>query len=103
MSGASITQWNLTPGADAGPGIVPGDGASLKRVNIPAGRKGDRHSHLHEQFVLVVSGGGRLEREEGPIGLRPSTVLHFVPGAWHSAEFTTDTVLVEVNLAECSR
>ena len=100
MSDASITQWNLAPGVDAGPGIVPGDGASLKRVNVPAGRRADRHSHPHEQFVLVISGAGRLECEAGPVELRPGTVLRFAPGAWHSAEFTVDTVLVEVNLAE---
>ena len=100
MSDASITQWSLAPGVDAGPGIVLGDGASLKRVNIPAGRKADRHSHPHEQFVLVISGAGRLECEAGPVELRPGTVLRFAPGAWHSAEFTADTVLVEVNLAE---
>ena len=46
------------------------------------------------------SGGGRLECEAGGVDLRPGTVLHFAPGAWHSAEFTENTVLVEVNLAE---
>ena len=100
MTQASITQWTLSPGADAGPGVVPGDGASLKRVNVPAGRKADRHSHQYEQFVLVMSGAGKLECEAGSVDLWPGTVLHFAPGAWHSAEFTEDTVLVEVNLTE---
>jgi quercetin dioxygenase-like cupin family protein len=100
MSEASITQWDFAPGADTGTGLVPGDGASLRRVNVPAGRKADRHSHAHEQFLLVVSGAGRLECEAGAVELRPGTVLRFAPGAWHSAEFTVDTVLVEVNLAE---
>ena len=103
MSDTSITQWNLAPGVGAGPEEVPGDGASLKRVNIQAGLKGERHSHPHEQFVLVLSGGGHLECEAGPVELRPGTVLRFAPGAWHRAEFTDDTVLVEVNLAETIR
>ena len=103
MSGASITQWKLAPGFEPGPGIVSGEGASLKRVNAPAGHKGDRHSHPHEQFVLIVSGAGQLECEAGRVDLRPGTVLHFAPGAWHSAEFTEDTVLVEVNLAGSER
>jgi hypothetical protein len=30
-------------------------------------------------------------------------VFHFPPGAWHAAEFRTDTVLVETNLAEPDR
>lgn len=97
---ASVAQWSLAPGEGEGADVVPGDGASLKRVNVPAGRKAGRHSHPHEQFVLVVSGAGRLECEAGPVELRPGTVLRFAPGAWHSAEFTVDTVLVEVNLAE---
>jgi quercetin dioxygenase-like cupin family protein len=69
-------------------------------VDVPAGRRADRHSHDHEQFVLVVSGAGRIECEAGALDLRPGTVIRFAPGAWHSAAFTQDTVLVEVNLAE---
>jgi len=103
MPGASVTQWNLTPGTGQEAAVVPGDGASLKRVNVPAGRRADRHSHPHEQFVLVVSGAGQLECEAGMVELRPGTVLRFAAGAWHSAEFTQDTVLVEVNLPEGAR
>ena len=99
MANASVVQWNLSPGADPATAIVPGEGAALKRVDVAAGRKAERHSHTHEQFVLVVSGAGTLDCEAGRVELRPGTVLHFAPGAWHSAEFTADTVLVEVNLA----
>ena len=99
MANASIAQWNLSPGAEAVSAVVPGEGASLKRVAVAAGLKGERHSHPHEQFVIVVSGAGQLECESGHVELRPGTVLHFAPDAWHSAEFTADTVLVEVNLA----
>lgn len=97
---ASITQWNLLPGADGAAAVVAGEGASLKRVTVEAGRKADRHSHPHEQFVMIVSGAGRLACEAGEVELRPGTVLHFPPGAWHSAEFSAETVLVEVNLPE---
>ena len=102
MANASIAQWNLSPGTDPAAAIVPGEGASLKRIDVTAERKADRHSHPHEQFVLVVSGAGQLECEAGRVELRPGTVLHFPPGAWHSAEFTEDTVLVEVNIATVS-
>lgn len=100
MAEASFTQWNLVPGTGQEAAAVPGEGASLKRVGVPAGQKAGRHSHPHEQFVLVVSGAGQLECEAGTVELQPGTVLHLAPGAWHSAEFTADTVLVEVNLTE---
>jgi len=100
MPGASVTQWSLGPGTGQEAAIVPGDGASLKRVGVPAGHKASRHSHPHEQFVLIVSGAGEIECEVGTVGLQPGTVLHFAPGAWHSAEFTADTVLIEVNFTE---
>lgn len=62
MANASIAQWSLSPGVDP-PATMPGEGASLKRIAVAAGFKGERHSHPHEQFVLVVSGAGQLECE----------------------------------------
>ena len=101
MPGASIVNWASVPG-QGGAGVerrsVPGDGASVTRVQIAAGTSAGRHSHDHEQFVLVVAGGGRLECEAGTIELRPDTVIRFEPGAWHSALFETDTVLLEINM-----
>lgn len=97
---AEVAQWSFQPGAGPASPMLPGAGASLRRVDVPAGRKAERHSHAHEQFVLVVSGGGRLQCEAGEVELRPGTAIRFAPGAWHSAQFTQDTVLIEVNLAE---
>ncbi len=79
---------------------VAGQGASLKRVELRAGAAGERHSHPHEQFVLVLAGRGELECEAGLLALTPGTVLHFAPDAWHRATFADDTVLLEVNLPE---
>lgn len=101
MPNASVSHWSAIPGqgnAGVERKMLPGAGASLMRVQIAAGTEAGRHSHEHEQFVLVVAGTGRLECEAGPIELRPDTVIHFEPGAWHSAVFETDTVLLEVNL-----
>ena len=79
---------------------VTGQGASLKRVELRAGTVGVRHSHAHEQFVIVLAGRGELECEAGLLALTPGTVLHFAPNAWHRANFEDDTVLLEVNLPE---
>ncbi len=80
------------------PVTLPGNGASLRQVFVKAGHVAERHSHPHEQFLRVISGAGRLACEGGTIALLPGTGIHLPTGAWHSAEFTADTVLLEVNL-----
>jgi quercetin dioxygenase-like cupin family protein len=101
MANVNTAQWSIAPGAHPGADgtqAVPGTGASLKQVRITAGHRAPRHSHPHEQFVMVLAGGGELECEVGQVELRPGTVIRFAPDAWHSAVFTADTVLLEVNL-----
>jgi quercetin dioxygenase-like cupin family protein len=91
--------WPSDPAAAASLPELPGIGATLRQVRAPAGHRAGRHSHPFEQFLYVVAGSGTLERESGPIALAPGTVIHFAPDDWHSAVFTTDTFLLEVNLA----
>ncbi len=101
MPNADVFQW-VSVLAEGDTNVerktIAGLGASLKRIQIKAGAVADRHSHPHEQFVIVLEGGGRLECEAGAVVLHPDTVLHFTSGAWHSAVFDTDTVLLEVDL-----
>lgn len=78
---------------------IPGRGASLVRVVVPAGISAPRHSHDHEQFVQVISGSGVLETEQGRRPFAAGSVFHFPAGAWHAAVFETETVLIETNLA----
>ena len=77
---------------------MPGAGATLRTVHVPAGRVAERHSHAHEQFLLVLSGAGTLQCADGAIPLTPGTALRLAPHAWHSAVFDADTVLAEFNL-----
>ena len=77
---------------------LPGSGGTMRHIVVKAGHVATRHHHDFEQFLLVVSGGGRLECEEGGIALEPGVALHLPAGSWHSAEFMADTVLVEMNL-----
>lgn len=97
MDPVSVAPW--TP-ADPASAELPGAGATMRRVRVKAGHIATRHSHPHEQFLLVLSGAGRLECETGSVPLHPGTAIRFAPGAWHSAEFMADTVLVEFNLPE---
>jgi len=91
--------WPTDPAVAAALPELAGTGATLRQVRAPAGHVAPRHSHPFEQFLYVVAGGGTLERETGAVTLAPGVVIHFAPDDWHSAVFTTDTFLVEVNLA----
>ena len=95
--------WNGIPEEVAPSGIgkrvLPGTGASLVMVRVPAGFKGGRHSHSHEQFVQVLSGAGVLETGQGTQTFGPGSLFYFPPDTWHAAQFDSDTVLVETNLS----
>jgi quercetin dioxygenase-like cupin family protein len=101
---ARVVDWDGAPEEPGAGGVrkrrIAGAGAELVRVEVPAGTRAGRHSHPHEQFVQVVAGEGTLETEAGRRAFRAGAVFHFPPGAWHAAEFATDTVLVETNLPE---
>ncbi len=101
MPATDIVPWDAVPPAVAD-GIerreVPGNGATLRRIAVPAGTRAPRHAHDHEQFLLVLEGRLLLETEAGTATLSPGTVVRFDPDAWHAATFPVDTVLVEVNL-----
>jgi quercetin dioxygenase-like cupin family protein len=77
---------------------LAGTGAALRQVRAPAGHRAERHSHPYEQFLYVVAGAGRIESASGVIILEPGVAIHFAPDDWHSAVFTADTFLLEVNL-----
>lgn len=97
-----LTTWNDRAESVTGNGVakreIPGAGASLVRVVVPAGVSAARHSHDHEQFVQVISGSGILETEQGRTPFSAGSVFHFPIGAWHAAAFETETVLIETNL-----
>jgi quercetin dioxygenase-like cupin family protein len=99
---AHLIDWAAIPSVGEPDGVrrrrLAGVGAELVLVEVPAGTTADRHSHAHEQFVQVISGSGALETAAGRGAFKEGSVFHFPPGAWHAAEFLTDTVLVETNL-----
>ena len=82
------------------PAVLGGTGATLRQVYIKAGHVAERHSHDYEQFLRVISGAGRLMCAAGTLPLHAGVAVHLPPGAWHSAEFTADTVLMEVNVSQ---
>ncbi len=96
MDQVTFAQWSATGPA---PKDMPGTGATMRQVHVKAGHISARHSHQHEQFLLFITGAGAVTCEAGVIPLHPGTAIRFPPGAWHSAEFTADTVIAEFNLA----
>jgi len=96
MSEADVAVWGLGPG-EAAP-VMAGEGAVLRQVQVPAGTAAARHSHAHEQFLIVTAGAGTLQCAAGEVALVPGTVIRLAAGAWHSAIFRAPTVLIEVNL-----
>jgi quercetin dioxygenase-like cupin family protein len=96
MSDADVAVWRLEPGEVVPP--LAGEGAVLRQVQVPAGTKAARHSHEHEQFLIVTAGSGTLLCAAGEVVLAPGTIIRLAPGAWHSAVFTAATVLIEVNM-----
>jgi quercetin dioxygenase-like cupin family protein len=98
MQEAEAAIWRLEPGEAAQ--ALAGTGAALRQVQVPAGSTAPRHSHTHEQFLIVTAGAGTLHCQAGEVALVPGTVIRLAAGAWHSAIFTEATVLIEVNLAQ---
>ncbi len=98
MNETETRHWSLLPGEATA--VLTGQGAALRRVEIAAGTSAARHSHAHEQFLVVTAGRGLLHCAAGEVALVPGTIVRFAPGAWHSAEFAEATVLIEVNVAE---
>ena len=77
---------------------LPGAGATLVRVEVPAGTRAAEHAHEHEQFVEVLRGAGTLTAGAGTRAFGAGDVFHFPPGTAHSATFDRDTVLLEINV-----
>jgi quercetin dioxygenase-like cupin family protein len=96
MPEIAVADWS---GA-ATPHALAGDYATMRQIIVPAGHVAARHSHPHEQFLYVVSGNARLLCDSGVIALTAGTALRLAPHAWHGAEFSADTVLLEFNVKE---
>ena len=97
-----LRHWEELPAELAGATSkrrLVGAGASLVQIHIKAGTTAGRHTHDHEQFVQVLAGSGKLKTEEGCQPFTVGSLFHFPAGTWHAAEFDSDTVLVETNLA----
>lgn len=70
-------------------------------VTFDPGARTAWHTHPLGQTLLVVSGLGWVQREDGPVEeIRPGDIVWFAPGErhWHGA--TADTAMTHVAIAE---
>lgn len=66
--------------------------AAANTVTFEPGARTAWHTHPLGQTLIVVSGCGRVQREDGPVEeIRPGDVVWFEPGErhWHGAAPTT--------------
>ena len=73
--------------------------ASGANVMFEPGARTAWHTHPLGQTLIVVSGCGRAQREDGPIEeIRPGDVVQFAPGEkhWHGASPTTTMTHVAI-------
>jgi quercetin dioxygenase-like cupin family protein len=84
--------------------IVPGyrgryvhsDHITQGRVDITAGAVIPAHSHLHEQWTLLLSGSFELTVSGVPHVLKPGQMLYIAPHERHSARALTACVVLDV-------
>lgn len=67
---------------------VPQPGAGFIRVSYDPGARTNWHTHPEGQFLYIVTGAGRVGKEDGPVvGVRAGDLVYFTPGEkhWHGA------------------
>ena len=78
-------------------GSVPFPGAGIFRVLFEPGARTNWHTHPEGQFLYVVTGSGRAQREGEPVAeIGAGDVVYFAPDErhWHGAG--PDTFMVHV-------
>ena len=93
------TVWMEASPADAAPD------AGVFRVSFEPGARTNWHSHPEGQALHIVTGTGRVQRENGPIlEIAPGDVVYFAPNErhWHGASPDGPMVHIAINPATSS-
>ncbi len=81
---------------------IPSPGAGLFRVLFEPGARTNWHTHPEGQFLYVVTGTGRAQREGEPVvEIEAGDVVYFAPDEkhWHGASPDTFMVHIAINPA----
>jgi quercetin dioxygenase-like cupin family protein len=76
--------------------IIVGVRVMLVRWEFKAGGIAARHSHPHEQVVMMVSGKLRLGVGDDETIMKPNDVVVIPSGTPHEAEALEDTVVIDI-------
>lgn len=76
--------------------MIVGTKEMLVRWELDKGALVSRHSHPHEQIVVMVRGRLRLIVENGEIIMGRDDIVVIPPGAPHEAEALEDTVVIDI-------
>lgn len=76
--------------------IIVGVRVMLVRWEFKAGGVAAKHSHPHEQVVMMISGRLRLVVGDTETIMRPNDVVVVPSGTPHEAEALEDTVVLDI-------
>ncbi len=77
---------------------IPGINANIVESNLAKGCFFPMHSHVNEQFTMVLSGSMRFTFGDGsdPITLEAGDIVHIPPDIPHATEALEDTREIDV-------
>lgn len=90
---------------EASPADAASPDAGIFRVSFEPAARTNWHAHPEGQILHVVTGKGRVGRENGPVvEVAPGDVVYFAPGErhWHGAAPDAPMVHLAINPAATS-
>ena len=76
--------------------MVSGEREMLVRWEFKKGAVAGRHSHPHEQVVMMVTGKLRLSVDDVEVIMGPNDIYVISSGIPHEAEALEDTVVIDI-------
>ncbi|PYU15663.1 MAG: cupin domain-containing protein [Acidobacteria bacterium] len=76
--------------------MLNSENATVARIFLARGAIVPRHSHVSEQFSLILSGALKFTFEDGDVVVRAGEMIFIPSNAPHAAEALEDTVDLDI-------
>src|SRR5947209_18790034 len=76
--------------------MLNSENSTVARIFLARGAIVPRHSHVSEQFSLILSGALKFTFEDGDVVVRAGEMIFFPSNAPHAAEALEDTVDLDI-------